>query len=153
MQYVFYEMYVPEVQTSGQFIIPTSMSVLLTGHQISFTFRLTSFLALWQSCCGSQAVEWLHGIKTRLKTHGPLNRQLTLYWTRKRRDRFNPLKPKLRERWERQMKSKFKEEMKGRSERYFIFRGGRKNIVLLEGSQATPARPSGGNNVKVNTLW
>jgi hypothetical protein len=101
----------------------------------------------------TQPLEWLHGTKTRLKTHGPLNRQLTLYWTRNRRDRFNPLKPKLRERWERQMKSKFKEEMKGRSERDFIFRGGRKNIVLLEGSQATPARPSGGNNVKVKTLW
>jgi hypothetical protein len=24
---------------------------------------------------------------------------------------------------------------------------------LLEGSQATPARPSGSNNVKVKTLW
>jgi hypothetical protein len=37
--------------------------------------------------------------------------------------------------------------------RDFIFRGGRKNIILLEGSQATPARPSGRNNVKVKTLW
>jgi hypothetical protein len=37
--------------------------------------------------------------------------------------------------------------------RHFIFRGGRKNIILLEGSQATPARPSGRNNVKVKTLW
>jgi hypothetical protein len=29
----------------------------------------------------------------------------------------------------------------------------RKSIILLEGSQATPARPSGRNNVKVKTLW
>jgi hypothetical protein len=29
----------------------------------------------------------------------------------------------------------------------------RKSIILLEGSQATPARPSGRNNVKVRTLW
>jgi hypothetical protein len=29
----------------------------------------------------------------------------------------------------------------------------RKSITLLEGSQATPARPSGRNNVKVKTLW
>jgi hypothetical protein len=29
----------------------------------------------------------------------------------------------------------------------------RKSIILLEGSQATPTRPSGRNNVKVNTLW
>jgi hypothetical protein len=28
----------------------------------------------------------------------------------------------------------------------------RKSIILLEGSQATPARPSGMNNVKVKTL-
>jgi hypothetical protein len=28
----------------------------------------------------------------------------------------------------------------------------RKSIILLEGSQATPARPSGRNNVKVKTL-
>jgi hypothetical protein len=37
--------------------------------------------------------------------------------------------------------------------RVFIFRGGRKSIILLEGAQATPARPSGRNNVKVKTLW
>jgi hypothetical protein len=41
---------------------------------------------------------------------------------------FNPLKPRERERE-------------------------RKSIILLEGSQATPARPSGRNNVKVKTLW
>jgi hypothetical protein len=29
----------------------------------------------------------------------------------------------------------------------------RKSIILLEVSQATPARPSGRNNVKVKTLW
>jgi hypothetical protein len=29
----------------------------------------------------------------------------------------------------------------------------RKSIILLKGSQATPARPSGRNNVKVKTLW
>jgi hypothetical protein len=29
----------------------------------------------------------------------------------------------------------------------------RKSIILLEGSQATPARPSGRNKVKVKTLW
>jgi hypothetical protein len=29
----------------------------------------------------------------------------------------------------------------------------RKSIFLLEGSQASPARPSGRNNVKVKTLW
>jgi hypothetical protein len=29
------------------------------------------------------------------------------------------------------------------------FRGGRKSIILLEGSQATPARPSGRNNVAI----
>jgi hypothetical protein len=51
------------------------------------------------------------------------------------------------------MKSRFKEEIKGCSERHFIFRGGRKGIILLEGSQATSARPSGRNNVKVKTLW
>jgi hypothetical protein len=28
----------------------------------------------------------------------------------------------------------------------------RKSIILLQGSQATPARPSGRNNVKVKTL-
>jgi hypothetical protein len=33
------------------------------------------------------------------------------------------------------------------------FRGGRKSIILLEGSQAMPARPSGRSNVKVKTLW
>jgi hypothetical protein len=31
--------------------------------------------------------------------------------------------------------------------------GGRKSIILLEGSQATPARSSGRNNAKVKTLW
>jgi hypothetical protein len=41
--------------------------------------------------------------------------------------------------WEGQMKSRFREEIKGWSERHFIFRGGRKSIILLEGSQATPA--------------
>jgi hypothetical protein len=51
------------------------------------------------------------------------------------------------------MKSRFKEEIKGSSERRFIFRGRRKSIILLEGSEATPARPSGGNSVKVKTLW
>jgi hypothetical protein len=55
-----------------------------------------------------------------------------------------PLKPK---------KSRFKEEIKRWNERHFIFWGGRKNIILLEGSQATPARPSGRKNVKVKTLW
>jgi hypothetical protein len=30
--------------------------------------------------------------------------------------------------------------------------GGRKNIILLEGSQATPARPPGKNDVKVKTF-
>jgi hypothetical protein len=29
----------------------------------------------------------------------------------------------------------------------------KESIILLEGSQATPARPSGRNNVKVKTLW
>jgi hypothetical protein len=29
----------------------------------------------------------------------------------------------------------------------------RLNTTALEGSQATPARPSGRNNVKVKTLW
>jgi hypothetical protein len=29
----------------------------------------------------------------------------------------------------------------------------RKSIILLGGSQTTPARPSGRNNVKVKTLW
>jgi hypothetical protein len=31
--------------------------------------------------------------------------------------------------------------------------GGKRKNILLEGSQATPARPSGRNNVKVKTLW
>jgi hypothetical protein len=29
----------------------------------------------------------------------------------------------------------------------------KKGVILLEGSQATPARPSDRNNVKVKTLW
>jgi hypothetical protein len=33
------------------------------------------------------------------------------------------------------------------------FRGGRKSIILVEGSQAMLARPSGRSNVKVKTLW
>jgi hypothetical protein len=41
------------------------------------------------------------------------------------------------------MKSSFKEKIKGGSERHFIFWGGRKSIILLEGSQATSAGPSG----------
>jgi hypothetical protein len=45
-----------------------------------------------------------------------------------------------------------KRKIKGWSERHFIFRGGRKSIILLEGSHATPARPSGRNNVKAKTL-
>jgi hypothetical protein len=44
------------------------------------------------------------------------------------------------------MKSRFKEEVKGRSE-------GRKSIILSEGYQATPARPSGRNNVKVKKIF
>jgi hypothetical protein len=51
------------------------------------------------------------------------------------------------------MKSRFKEEIKGGSERHFVFLRGRKSIIILEGSQATPARPSGSNNVNVKTLW
>jgi hypothetical protein len=52
------------------------------------------------------------------------------------------------------MKSRCKEEIKGRSERHFTFsRGGRKSITLLEVSQATLARPSDRNNMKVKTLW
>jgi hypothetical protein len=31
--------------------------------------------------------------------------------------------------------------------------GGRKSIILLEDYQATPARPSDRNNMKVKTLW
>jgi hypothetical protein len=50
------------------------------------------------------------------------------------------------------MKSRCKGKIKGRSERYFTFRGGRKSIILLEGSQATPARPFDKNNVEVKTL-
>jgi hypothetical protein len=49
------------------------------------------------------------------------------------------------------MKRRFKEDMNGWSERHFIFRAGRKSIILLEGSQATPARPSGRNYAKVKT--
>jgi hypothetical protein len=53
------------------------------------------------------------------------------------------------------MKIRRKWEIKGRSERHFIFRwggGGRKGIILLEGSPATPARPSDRNNVLLKTL-
>jgi hypothetical protein len=50
------------------------------------------------------------------------------------------------------MKNRSKEEIEGRGERHFIFRGGRKIAVLLEGSHATLARPSHRNNVKVKTL-
>jgi hypothetical protein len=50
------------------------------------------------------------------------------------------------------MKNRFKEKINGCSERNFIFRGGRKSIIFLEGSHATPARPSGRNNVKLKTL-
>jgi hypothetical protein len=46
------------------------------------------------------------------------------------------------------MKSRCKEEIKERSERHFIIRGGRKSIILLEGSQATTAGPDR-NNMKV----
>jgi hypothetical protein len=49
------------------------------------------------------------------------------------------------------MESGCKEEIKGISERHFFPRG-RKSIILLEGSQATPARPSDRNNVKVKTF-
>jgi hypothetical protein len=42
--------------------------------------------------------------------------------------------------------------MKGRSERHIIFQGEGKSITLLKGSQATPARPSDTNNVKVKML-
>jgi hypothetical protein len=38
-------------------------------------------------------------------------------------------------------------------ETFYFPREGRKSVILLEGSQATPARPSGRNNVKVKTLW
>jgi hypothetical protein len=65
---------------------------------------------------------------------------------------LNPLKPRERQRWEGHMESRFKEEIKGWSERHFIFRGERKSIILLEGSQATSARPSGRKNVKVKSL-
>jgi hypothetical protein len=51
------------------------------------------------------------------------------------------------------MKSRCKEEIKGRSERHFIFRGGRKSVILLEVSQAMPARPSDRHNVKGKALW
>jgi hypothetical protein len=63
----------------------------------------------------------------------------------------NPLKPKPKERDRKDMKSKYKEEIKGRSERLYFSRGS-KNISLSEGSQATPTRPSDSNNVKVKTL-
>jgi hypothetical protein len=51
------------------------------------------------------------------------------------------------------MKSRCKEEMKEKV-KHFIFgaRGGN-SITLLEGSQATPARPYDMINVKVKTLW
>jgi hypothetical protein len=44
-----------------------------------------------------------------------------------------------------------KEESRTKNERYFIF-GGRKSVILLEGSQASPACLSGTNTVKVKTL-
>jgi hypothetical protein len=50
------------------------------------------------------------------------------------------------------MKSRNTREIKGRNDINFIFRGGRKRIILLEGSQATPAHPSGRKNVKVKTF-
>jgi hypothetical protein len=39
----------------------------------------------------------------------------------------------------------------GKSERHFIV-GSRKSIILLEGSQAVPVRPSDKSRVKVNAL-
>jgi hypothetical protein len=50
------------------------------------------------------------------------------------------------------MKNGCKEEIKERREIHVIFPGGRKSIILLEGSQTTPAYPSDRNNVKVKTL-
>jgi hypothetical protein len=38
-----------------------------------------------------------------------------------------------------------------RTKRHFIS-GGRKSIILLEGSQAIPARPSDNDRVRVKTL-
>jgi hypothetical protein len=52
-----------------------------------FTARLTSFLSSRQRSCGSQALEWPRRTKTGLRTHGPLNRQLILNWTQKKRGR------------------------------------------------------------------
>jgi hypothetical protein len=65
---------------------------------------------------------------------------LTL-WSRKReRDR--------KDRWRIDAKRKSRGEV-----RETFFPRGRKTITLLEGSQTTPARPSGTNKVKVKTLW
>jgi hypothetical protein len=44
-----------------------------------------------------------------------------------------------------------KRELWGRSERCFIS-GGRKSIILLEGSQALHARPSDNGRMRVKTL-
>jgi hypothetical protein len=40
---------------------------------------------------------------------------------------------------------------KERSDRHFVS-GGRKSIILLEGSQTLPARPSDNGNMRVKTL-
>lgn len=51
----------------------------------------------------------------------------------------------------RSRESKVKEKMLGRNEIRFRSRGG-KSILLLERTQAVPARPSDNNRVKMKTL-
>jgi hypothetical protein len=50
------------------------------------------------------------------------------------------------------MKSRCREEIKRKEVRDTLFSEGGESIVLLEGSQATPACSSDRNNVKVQTL-